>query len=157
MQQFPAQNQSDVKASAPAQIRSRIMRAVKRRDTTPEMAVRRFLHSRGFRFRVDDRRLPGSPDVVLKKFGTVVFVHGCFWHRHLDCRKASTPKSRAEFWTEKFVRNVARDAANERRLKEAGWEVIVVWECETKTDEAMEGALRRLIEKKYVSKEQEDE
>ena len=116
-----------------------------------------FLHSRGFRFRVDDRRLPGSPDVVLKKFGTVVFVHGCFWHRHLDCRKASTPKSRAEFWTEKFVRNVARDAANERRLKEAGWEVIVVWECETKTDEAMEGALRRLIEKKYVSKEQEDE
>lgn len=153
MQHFPARNQSGTESDEQSMTRSRIMRAVKRRDTTPEMAVRRFIHSKGFRFRVHDSRLPGSPDIVLKRYKTAIFVHGCFWHRHPGCRKASVPKNRAEFWRTKFERNIARDAECESQLKAAGWKVIVVWECETKTEYGMSCALKKLLERKVARAE----
>lgn len=105
------------------------MSANRRRDTKPEMIVRRDLHRHGFRFRLDVRKLPGSPDVVLGRFRAAVFVHGCYWHRHPGCRFATTPKTRAAFWEEKFARNVERDLAAVVSLKELGWRVAIVWEC----------------------------
>lgn len=108
--------------------RSRMMAGIRGRDTNPEMLVRRFLHARGFRFRLHDRRLPGRPDLVLPKWGTVVFVHGCFWHHH-RCDRFVWPKSRPEFWRAKIEGNVERDRRNERKLRRDGWRVIVVWEC----------------------------
>lgn len=112
--------------------RSRIMRAVGQKHTAPEMAVRRILHALGYRFRVQRRDLPGSPDIVLPKYKTAIFVHGCFWHRHPGCKKMTTPKTRVPFWTEKFERNVTRDREKESALREMGWQVLVVWECEAK-------------------------
>ena len=112
--------------------RSRIMSAVGQRNTRPEMIVRKVLHGLGLRFRLHRTDLPGTPDVVLSKHRTVVFVHGCFWHRHVGCPKATTPKTRVEFWKAKFERNVERDLQNERALLNRGWSVIVIWECETK-------------------------
>lgn len=122
--------------------RSDIMRAVKRAHTRPEIVVRQALHALGLRFRLHRRDLPGSPDIVLPKFRTVVFVHGCFWHRHPDCRYATTPKSRQEYWLPKFEANVERDARKEAQLRELGWRVLVMWECETKSLEALEAHLR---------------
>ena len=122
--------------------RSDIMRAVKRSHTAPEIVVRQALHALGLRFRLHRRDLPGSPDIVLPKFRTVVFVHGCFWHRHPDCRYATTPKSRQEYWLPKFEANVERDARKEAQLRELGWRVLVMWECETKSLEALEARLR---------------
>lgn len=113
------------------------MRSVKRKDTKPEVAVRSVLHGLGLRFRLHVKKLPGSPDVVLAKHRTVVFVHGCFWHRHEGCRYASTPKTRQEFWLPKFASNVVRDAKKEAQLKELGWRVVVVWECQTRNKEEM--------------------
>src|SRR6056297_3191452 len=112
-----------------AETRSRVMAAVKGRDTGPELRLRRALHALGFRWRLGGRGLPGRPDLVLPKRGAAVFVHGCFWHRHPGCAKATTPATRAEFWQAKFARNVARDAAAEAALAELGWRVAVVWEC----------------------------
>ncbi|MCF5686490.1 very short patch repair endonuclease [Pseudomonas sp. PA-1-3F] len=122
--------------------RSDIMRAVKRAHTAPEIVVRQALHALGLRFRLHRRDLPGSPDIVLPKFRTVVFVHGCFWHRHPDCRYATTPKSRQEYWLPKFEANVGRDARKEAQLRDLGWRVVVMWECETKSFEALEARLR---------------
>lgn len=112
--------------------RSEIMQSVRQKNTKPEVKVRQALHALGFRFRLHRRDLPGSPDIVLPKFRTVIFVHGCFWHRHPGCKYASTPKSRQEYWLPKFESNVRRDAIKEAQLKELGWRVLVVWECETK-------------------------
>lgn len=112
-----------------SQTRSRMMAGIRSRDTKPELLVRRYLHAQGFRYRLNVRSLPGSPDLVLAKWRTVIFVHGCFWHRHPDCSFAYTPRSRQDFWLEKFEKNVARDAAAIKALEEAGWRVIVVWEC----------------------------
>lgn len=123
--------------------RSDIMRAVKRAHTGPEIVVRRTLHALGLRFRLHRRDLPGSPDIVLPRFRTVVFVHGCFWHRHLDCRYASVPKSRQEYWLPKFKANVERDAKKEAQLCELGWRVLVIWECETRKLTELEERLRR--------------
>ncbi len=111
------------------QTRSRIMRAVPRLHTHPELLVRRGLHRLGFRFRVADRRLPGSPDVKLSRYRAVVFVNGCFWHRHEGCRYATMPASNREWWEDKFTANVSRDAKKVRQLLDAGWRVMVVWEC----------------------------
>lgn len=122
--------------------RSDIMRAVKRAHTRPEIVVRQALHALGLRFRLHRQDLPGSPDIVLPKFKTVVFVHGCFWHRHSDCRYATIPKSRQEYWLPKFDANVERDARKEAQLRELGWRVLVMWECETKSLEALEARLR---------------
>ncbi len=111
--------------------RTRMMRGITGQDTEPELAVRRYLHAAGLRFKVHDRRLPGTPDIVLPRFKTVVQVHGCFWHRHEGCRYATTPSSRRDFWSRKFAQNVRRDAANRSALRAAGWSVLTVWECET--------------------------
>jgi DNA mismatch endonuclease (patch repair protein) len=112
------------------QERSRVMAQVKGKNTEPEKRVRSLLHKNGFRFRFHRKDLPGAPDIVLPKKKTVIFVHGCFWHRHPGCKRASTPASNMDYWTRKFARNQARDADNQARLTSLGWRVIIVWECE---------------------------
>lgn len=109
------------------------MAAVKGKDTKPEMIVRKYLFSRGLRYRVNNRRLPGSPDIVLKKYKTVVFIDGCFWHGHEGCRYFRIPKSNVDFWRHKIAMNIARDYSNTVDLQLAGWRVIRIWECEIKT------------------------
>ena len=110
--------------------RSERMRRIPSANTAPEIKVRKALHKLGFRYRLQGKKLPGRPDLVLPRHRAVVFVHGCFWHRHGNCKVASTPKSNTEFWKEKFDRNVARDARVARELENLGWRVFVVWECE---------------------------
>ena len=112
--------------------RSRNMSAIKSKNTKPEIKVRKVLHSMGYRFRLHRKNLPGSPDIVLPKYKTVIFVHGCFWHRHENCKYASTPKTRQEFWEAKFRENINRDKLNQENLSSKGWKIIVVWECEIK-------------------------
>lgn len=112
--------------------RSRNMRAVGSKNTTPEKAVRSTLHRMGYRFRLHRRDLPGTPDVCFPKARKVIFVNGCFWHRHERCKYAYTPKARQEFWLAKFTRNVERDKAAVDALRASGWDVLVVWECETR-------------------------
>ena len=119
------------------------MRAVKRANTVPEIIVRQLLHALGLRFRLHRRDLPGSPDVVLPRFRTVIFVHGCFWHRHPDCRYTTTPKTRQEYWLPKFAANIERDLRKEAQLQALGWRVLLVWECETKQREELTLRLRR--------------
>lgn len=114
------------------QQRSYNMSCIRGRDTTIEIKVRKALFARGFRFRKNDIRLPGKPDVVLPRYKTVLFVHGCFWHRHNNCKYCTTPATRIEYWQEKFSRNIKRDNENIKKLKDAGWKVIVLWECELK-------------------------
>lgn len=111
------------------EVRSRMMAAIGRKNTNPEMVVRKALHAAGFRFRLDVRTLPGSPDIVLPRWRTAIFVHGCFWHRHPGCARATTPATRPEFWQGKFDKNVERDARAQQALHETGWKVAVVWEC----------------------------
>ncbi len=110
--------------------RSRMMSGIKGKNTKPELLVRRYLHGRGLRYRLHVKRLPGTPDLVLPKYRTVVFVHGCFWHQHKGCRYATIPKTRQEFWLEKLTANCSRDLANEIKLGELGWRVVTIWECE---------------------------
>jgi DNA mismatch endonuclease (patch repair protein) len=109
--------------------RSERMSRIRSRDTKPELVLRKALHALGLRYRLGSR-LPGKPDLVFPRYKAVVFVHGCFWHRHEGCKVATTPKSNTDFWTEKFGRNVARDARVTRELEEAGWRVFVAWECD---------------------------
>ena len=117
-----------------ADTRSRMMAAIRGKNTRPEWVIRSALHRAGYRFRLHDRRLPGAPDLVLRQYRTVIFVHGCFWHRHSGCKYATTPASRAGFWQEKFRANVERDRLNCQRLCSQGWRVLVVWECGIKHD-----------------------
>lgn len=114
--------------------RSWNMSRIKGKDTKIEVKVRSWLFSKGFRFRKNDRRYPGTPDIVLPKYKTVIFINGCFWHRHEGCRYATIPKTRTEFWQEKFDRNVANDRKHKEDLESMGWKVIVIWECELKKD-----------------------
>jgi len=111
--------------------RSDIMRRVRSTNTTPEKKVRSLLHKLGFRFRLHRRDLPGKPDIILPKYRAVVFVHGCFWHRHQDCPHATTPSSNKEYWLPKFKRTIERDKKNREELRQKGWNAIIVWECET--------------------------
>jgi DNA mismatch endonuclease, patch repair protein len=113
-----------------AATRSRMMSGIRARDTAPEMAVRRFLHRQGFRYRLHDRRLPGRPDVVLPRYRTALFVHGCFWHQHPGCRLAAKPGSNVEFWRSKLERNVVRDKEVRDQLADMGWRSVIVWECQ---------------------------
>lgn len=103
-------------------------------NTKPEEIVRKYLFSKGLRYRKNDKRYPGHPDIVLPKYHTIVFVHGCFWHRHPGCHYASTPTSNIAYWQKKFECNVERDKEEQRQLKEMGWKVLIVWECELKKD-----------------------
>lgn len=110
--------------------RSWNMSRIKNRDTKPELVVRSLLHQLGYRFRLHRKDLPGKPDIVLPKYKTAVFVHGCFWHRHENCRLAYIPKSRPDFWNQKFTDNIRRDQACRSELQNMGWNVLVIWECE---------------------------
>lgn len=110
--------------------RSRTMARVRSQDSKAEMAVRRALHRAGLRYRLHARRLPGTPDLVLPRRNTVVFVHGCFWHRHPGCKEAAMPSSNSAYWAAKFERNVQRDRRDIAELRTMGWDVIVLWECE---------------------------
>lgn len=112
--------------------RSWNMSQIRGKDTVPELKLRSWLHQNGYRFRLHEKKLPGKPDIVLAKYKMVVFVHGCFWHRHPDCKYAYNPKSRIEFWNRKFESNVVRDQKNFQLLIEYDWLPIVIWECEIK-------------------------
>lgn len=112
------------------EVRSRMMSRVRSRNTAAEIRVRSYLHRAGFRYRLHEAKLPGSPDIVLPKYRAVVFVHGCFWHQHPGCPRASLPKSNTEFWRNKLSRNIERDLENRRALESSGWKVFVVWTCE---------------------------
>lgn len=129
--------------------RRRCMTAIKSKDTKPEMLVRKFLFSKGLRYRVNNRKLPGSPDIVLRKYKTVVFVDGCFWHSHQGCRFYRLPKTNEDFWRHKIAMNYARDFANNIDLQLAGWRVIRIWECEirtkTKRDDTLENLYNKII------------
>ncbi|WP_244110220.1 very short patch repair endonuclease [Burkholderia cenocepacia] len=118
------------------------MRAVKSKDTGPEMIVRRFLHAAGLRYRLHDGRLPGKPDLVFPGRRIALFVHGCFWHQHPNCSAAARPKSSSDYWTRKLDGNVVRDARHLDALKAAGWTALIIWECETRNPEALNALLK---------------
>lgn len=124
--------------------RSYNMSRIKGKNTKPEEIVRKYLFSRGFRYRKNDKKLPGTPDIVLPKYKTVIFVNGCFWHGHKDCRYFVIPKTNTDFWLNKINTNVERDKRKQEALKELGWNVIVVWECELKL-KIVENTLKHLV------------
>lgn len=125
--------------------RSWNMSRIKNRDTKPEMVVRSLLHTMGYRFRLHRKDLPGKPDIVLPKYKTIIFVHGCFWHRHMGCRYAYNPKSNIEFWNEKFLKNKNRDKKIKIELQNSGWNVHIIWECETKSQKCLMENLKCLL------------
>ena len=110
--------------------RSRMMAGIGPANTRPELLVRRYLHARGFRYRIHPRELPGKPDLLLPRYNVALFVHGCFWHRHPGCRFATHPGTRVEFWMKKFEENVARDKRKAAKLRRLGWRVLTIWECQ---------------------------
>lgn len=122
-----------------------MMARVKGRDTRPEVMVRQAAHALGLRFRLHRKNLPGRPDLTLPRHRTVVMVHGCFWHRHAGCRRATTPATRTDYWLPKFERNVARDLRNAEELERLGWRVVVIWECETKDRERLTEIIRERV------------
>lgn len=132
--------------------RSRLMAKIRGKNTKPELIVRSLLHHAGYRFSLHRADLPGKPDIVLPKYRIVVFVHGCFWHRHANCKTASTPKSNAAFWREKFDRNVANDKRHARKLRRLGWHVLTVWECELKTPGKVLARLQKKIGAAHADK-----
>jgi DNA mismatch endonuclease, patch repair protein len=125
--------------------RSWNMSRIRGKDTKPERAVRSLLHRMGYRFRLHAKNLPGRPDIVLPKFRTVIFVHGCFWHRHRGCRNCTTPTNNRAFWVKKLEGNAARDRLHARALKKLGWGVAVVWECEVSELKQVEERLREAL------------
>ncbi len=122
------------------------MGKVRQKDTEPEMLVRRFLFSKGFRYRIHDSRYPGSPDIILPKYKTVIFINGCFWHCHLGCRAAKLPETNPEFWQAKLKRNAERDSKINKELEKSNWKVLIVWECEVKGKNKRQIRLENLIE-----------
>lgn len=124
--------------------RSRIMRAVGQKNTAPELRVRKVAHRMGLRFRLHRRDLPGSPDLVFPKYQLCLFVHGCYWHRHQNCKKTTTPKTNTLFWTQKFDQNTRRDKRKIDELEKMGWRTAVIWECETEDMEYVESFLTLL-------------
>jgi DNA mismatch endonuclease (patch repair protein) len=129
--------------------RSYNMSQVQAKDTNPEMVVRKFLHSKGFRYRLHVKDLSGKPDIVLPKYNSVIFVHGCFWHAHEDCKYFKIPETRTKWWKEKLYGNKERDKRNIQKLEKGGWNVIVVWECELKKDKANK-TLNSIVQKLKV-------
>jgi len=125
--------------------RRRIMRAVKSKDTGPELIVRRLLHAMGYRFRLHRNDLPGRPDIVLPKYRKAIFVHGCFWHWH-GCSKGQLPKSRLSYWRPKLKANVKRDRTKREQLEALGWQTFVVWQCETKDVDSLAERLRAVVD-----------
>lgn len=125
--------------------RSQIMRRVKSKGTIPEKAVRKIINNLGIRCRLNQVGMPGKPDITLAKMKVAVFVNGCFWHRHKNCKEASMPETNIDYWTKKFHKNVIRDKENIYKIKEGGWKAIVVWECETKNEKCLENRLRTIL------------
>ncbi|MFL6263365.1 MAG: very short patch repair endonuclease [Thermoanaerobaculia bacterium] len=121
------------------------MSRVRGSNTKPEVQVRSFLHHLGYRFRLHQRGLPGRPDIVLPRYRTVIFVHGCFWHQHPGCSKATLPETNAEEWAAKLARNVERDEENSEALQALGWKVATVWECDLKTTAAVISSLSKIL------------
>lgn len=124
--------------------RSNIMSKISGKDTKPEILVRKFLFAKGFRFRKNVKELPGKPDIVLPKYKTIIFVHGCFWHGH-TCKRGELPKTNDRFWKEKIDKNMERDTRNILELKEIGWNVIIVWQCEIRNKVSLDIRLSNLI------------
>lgn len=112
--------------------RSKMMSKIKSKNTAPEMIVRRYLHNKGFRYRLHDKKLPGKPDLILPKYKAVIFIHGCFWHGHEGCKYYRIPKSNIDYWTKKLKGNISRDKQDQQSLQAMGWRVLIVWECELK-------------------------
>ncbi|UED33752.1 DNA mismatch endonuclease Vsr [Rhizobium ruizarguesonis] len=136
-----------MKATTTDPVRSAVMRSVKSKDTAPEMLVRRLVHGLGYRYRLHRKDLPGNPDLVFPSRQKVIQVNGCFWHGHDCLRGARQPKANAEYWLAKVARNVERDGRNEAALREGGWDVLVIWECQTKLRdrEDLAGRLRAFL------------
>ncbi len=128
--------------------RSQIMAAVKGKNTSPEKGVRSFLHNLGFRFRLNKKNLPGSPDIVLARYKTAIFVHGCFWHGH-NCSRGKRPASNKSFWDKKLNRNIERDKAALSQIIKSGWYPIVIWECQTKNEKNLKNSLKKLIKMRF--------
>ncbi len=121
------------------------MSRVSGKNTKPELIMRTLLHRAGYRFKINDKDLPGKPDIVLPKYGTTIFIHGCFWHQHKNCKQASVPQTNQEFWQQKFIRNQRKDSRTKRQLNAMGWSVMTLWECKIKKDP--QAALNRIIKK----------
>lgn len=132
--------------------RSEIMSKISGKETKPEILVRKYLFSKGFRYRKNDKKLAGKPDIVLPKYKTVIFIHGCFWHHHKDCPKAALPATNREFWENKISKNVERDAQNRKDLRKLGWNVIEIWQCRIKNRDlfaiTMQDVIRKIQGKK---------
>ncbi|AYZ13068.1 DNA mismatch endonuclease Vsr [Chryseobacterium arthrosphaerae] len=126
------------------QTRSYNMSQIKGKNTKPEILVRKFLFANGFRYRLHDKKLQGKPDIVLRKYNTVIFVHGCFWHGHDGCKKFVIPKTRTDFWLNKINTNISNDNKNIEALKKDGWNVITIWECEIKNEVKMQKLLKQI-------------
>lgn len=109
------------------------MQQIKGKNTKPELLVRKYLHAQGFRYKLHDKKLPGKPDLVLPKYKTIIFIHGCFWHGHTNCKYFTIPKTRTQWWTEKIEKNIANDVKATKALKKGGWKIITVWECKLKS------------------------
>lgn len=135
------------------QTRSWVMRAVKSKDTKPEMIVRRYLHRSGYRYRLHKKELPGTPDIVFPRLKKVIFIHGCFWHQHPGCKHADRPSSNTEYWRAKLDRNVERDAALIRALQQLGWECCIIWECQTRNPELLRQIIQAYLPIKNVSQD----
>ncbi len=125
--------------------RSEIMSKISGKNTKPEMDIRKFLFSKGFRYRIDDNRYPGRPDIVLPKFKTSIFIHGCFWHAHPGCKAATLPTTRSAFWEKKINNNKLRDERNIEELRKNGWNVITIWQCEIKNMASRKNRLEKLL------------
>jgi len=125
--------------------RSEIMSKISGKDTKPEISVRKYLFSKGFRYRKNVKELLGKPDIVLPKYKTIIFIHGCFWHGHEGCKKSALPATNLEFWKDKLQKNKERDKSNILKLQESGWKVIVVWQCELKNSTVRNNRLEKLI------------
>ena len=133
-----------------------MMSGIRGKDTTPELVVRRFLHRHGLRYCLHRQDLPGRPDIVLPRHSTAVQIHGCFWHRHPGCRYAYTPKSNRPFWRKKFEENLARDRRTEAALRNGGWQVLIVWECEVTDGPTLRKLLRRVLRPRRLREESEN-
>ena len=132
--------------------RSANMRRIRSKDTNPELVLRSLIHRLGYRFRLHRRDLPGHPDIVFPALRKVIFMHGCFWHQHPGCREGRMPGSRVDYWRPKLDRNLIRDAANQSRLKEEGWKVLVIWECELKDLAAVKKTVTEFLGRSRASK-----
>lgn len=127
------------------QRRSWNMSRIRGKNTKPELTVRSLMHRMGYRFRLHSKDLPGEPDIVMKKYNTVIFVNGCFWHRHMNCKYAYTPKTRKNFWRNKFLKNIRRDKFVRNSLQALGWNVLTIWECQTKDHESLSTILNNFF------------